>query len=559
MNRISIVAWSLFWLILPCRSFNFNDCTYDETTSHVKYLCNVDHGSNFGRRSIQVLYCNNVESGIDRANIHELSFSGCASSEMSYNLLDVFTGLRVLNISFVNMERLGGNDLRFSKYLEIFLAPHNRFVEIPGNFFSHTSELTEIDLSHNRIEELDAFLFDHTRKLITINVSFNSIGALNKRLFSNLHSLVSLDVSNNRIKKIENELFSQNKQIKAVQLTNNQVTRLECKFLLTLVGSKAVISLNTLEAMDISCSNSDDNIETNIEISSKDSPTALQVTGLQFRWNFKDQDFKRIRLFNLTSNRIQNISTIMQAASQDLETLDISDNFLGKLNATSFEKFTNLKQLYLRRTNLSNFQFATFYHQRNLERLDISYNNLNNVNFTLFLRNFKNLVWLNLEGNSLTEIDTVTRSNFPRLSVLGISKNDFSCDYLAKFLLQWHDLAIIYNPSNQTHIDGVDCLHTNSKLSSELSELNTNHVEIFNDFSQDENQQINTAPNSHLEELFTIKILLAAILFVICVYFVVSKGKRPFDYIKNLVANRSSERSVSYNQKNALDCQLLSP
>lgn len=75
------------------------------------------------------------------------------------------------------------------------------------------------------------------------------------------------------------------------------------------------------------------------------------------------------------------------------------------------------------------------------------------------MRNFKNLKILNLEGNDLTEVDTITRSRFPKLTSLGLSKNNFSCRYLANFLLQWENLSLFDNPSDQTHIDGVDCYH----------------------------------------------------------------------------------------------------
>lgn len=65
-----------------------------------------------------------------------------------------------------------------------------------------------------------------------------------------------------------------------------------------------------------------------------------------------------------------------------------------------------------------------------------------------------------MEGNNLTEINTILPSNFPQLTTLGISKNQFSCQYLVKFLKNWPKLHLIHNPSiNQTHISGTDCIH----------------------------------------------------------------------------------------------------
>lgn len=138
--------------------------------------------------------------------------------------------------------------------------------------------------------------------------------------------------------------------------------------------------------------------------------------------------------------------------------MDLSANFIGKMSKKMFETFNNLQYLNLSHTNLSNFGFHTFYHLKNLRVLDLSYNRLGTVDFHLLFRNFKNLNTLNLEGNDLVQIDCVNRSNFPKLSFIGLSKNQFSCEYLARFLRQWDDLQVFHNPSDQTHIDGVDCM-----------------------------------------------------------------------------------------------------
>lgn len=140
-----------------------------------------------------------------------------------------------------------------------------------------------------------------------------------------------------------------------------------------------------------------------------------------------------------------------------IETLDLSSNFIGTPNAQTFKRFTNLKYLNLSQTNLPSFLYATFFNQQKLQVLDLSYNHLKKIDFRKSLRNFKDLNTLNLEGNDLTDVNSVTNTIFPKLSSLAISKNRFSCDYLSTFLLQWNDLQLRKNPSNETHIDGVDC------------------------------------------------------------------------------------------------------
>lgn len=176
--------------------------------------------------------------------------------------------------------------------------------------------------------------------------------------------------------------------------------------------------------------------------------------------------------------------------------------------------------------------------------LDLSYNDLNSIDFHLFLRNFQHLESLNLEGNNLTEIDTITRVHFPNLSALGISKNRFTCDYLAKFLLQWHDLKLVHNPSsNQMHIGGADCINGNQ--TTENMTTNKNNT----------NGTSNTIVSEHhLNELNTIKILLiilVAIILIVCSYLLLTydKCKPVKNSYKNWTSAKIANESFSYTNQ----------
>lgn len=559
MIMLKSVSLFLLFIFRFGQPFDFNDCFYDDLTNHAAYVCGVAPGENFGRRTQEFLYCNNYSTGIDRADIQILSFPGCKAQEMLWNLLDMFSGLRILNVSFAELEDFHAFCLRTNRHLEKLFASHNHLTEIASELFDITLDLTEMDFSHNRIIKLDPFVFDNIRRLKKMNFSFNAIETLNRRLFSNLNDLEVLDFSNNKIKKIENDLLVHNSKLRIVYLNNNLVKRLECGLLAALSEASLNFSLNinSLEYFGATCNSGVNDIILDIEISSKEPKTNLRVFTHNLELIFNENEFNNIRQLNLSSSRNANISAIIQKASPLLETLDLSDNFIGELSSNSFKKFQNLKNLNLRRTDVMSFEFTTFYNQQNLQVLDISYNNLKNVDFHLFLRNFQLLESLNLEGNSLTEIDSVTRSHFPKLAVLGISKNNFSCDYLVKFLLQWHDLKLIDNSPNRTHVGGVDCVHSITRKQYDTN--NITFAKIFPEILIDQPKFDSSHLNS--EDLFAIKILLGLIFFGMCLFFITSKCKHPLKSLTQKLFHYSCERSVVYNQKSNIDIQhgLLLP
>lgn len=68
---------------------------------------------------------------------------------------------------------------------------------------------------------------------------------------------------------------------------------------------------------------------------------------------------------------------------------------------------------------------------------------------------------MNLEGNNLTTIDHIVPDAFPKLTSLAVSKNQFDCVYLERYLHRWdkvETVPFIKNPTDfQTEINGIDC------------------------------------------------------------------------------------------------------
>lgn len=532
-------------------AFSFNDCYFDGITKHVEYVCGVADGINFGRRTWESLYCNNHSSAIDRGVIEVVSFRGCESKDFHLDsYTPKFASIRMLNVSSCEILNFRISNSAYYVFMENIIASHNQITEMKQDIFDRTPILTTLDFSYNKITKLHPHVFDAARKLKSINFSFNMIQVLENGLFDKLDDLEYLNFNNNEIKNLDGNLFVHNRKLTSLHIKNNQVNHLSCALLSNLAELHLLtISLNTLENFQAICVIDNKRINLNITIASNESTSSLNITDNQFQWTFAKDDFTKIRSLNISNSQIVNISSILQETSVQLEELDLSNTTMDEMDLSKFQRFLNLKKLNLSHTNLSSFQFATFYHQKSLEALDLSYNSLNNIDFHLFVRNFLSLVWLNLKGNKLTELDTMTRTIFPKLSVLGVSRNNFSCEYLGTFLHPWKHLSLIGTRSNQTQIGGVDCLHEQGpKATADDVEENKAIIVKLKQYEPPYQSQ------SNQHELFTIQILLGLILFLLLFLILLSsKFKNSLKTIKGrLLHRREEDRHVTYNQNHSV-------
>lgn len=379
-------------------------------------------------------------------------------------ILNLFYNLSYLSLSDMNLTDATFNATH-SK-LELLDLSKNRLNSL--NFTGIFENLEILDVSRNNLTEIPSSIFNFIPNAVEINLSHNQISVFANDTFSHLELMQFLDLSGNLIQSIDGKLFENNKKLTTLRLENNLITRIDCNMFDLLQKSAGVNKKS--QGNDHQLEKIEENWKNLIEIDLSCMKNALKMdlddmNGVTFRRNdgsgfhCSKEMLRNLKYLNISGLHIENTTKLLQFLGESLESLDVSSNFIGPLNVQTFEKLTNLKILNLSRTNLSNFGFETFYHQKKLFTLDLSFNQLKKLNFTLLFRNFKNLKTLNLENDDLTEVDTVTKLIFPNLASLAISKNHFSCDYLATFLFQWHNLHLMNNPSNQTNIDGVDCYH----------------------------------------------------------------------------------------------------
>lgn len=512
--------------------------------------------------------------------------------------------LNEIDLSFNKISQFSPNTFENNVKLTMINLSNNILMHLDPGAFSKLSELKVLDISFNRLEKLDEDIFRNNRKLEILRMEMNHFKRFDCNWFLPVENLKSLSVSlddmteldlscdrtlvyfdwNNasdvilRLPTVENDLRFKKDGFQKLEYFNVNGNRFQnISEILNLLGtplkildlsgnflgnleSKAFEKFVNLERLSLSDTHLDAQLK--VDGDSVTEPTlshlALsfsslkQLKSLDISKNFLQNlnfstlspTLSQLTSLNIANTHLKNIAEILNLlSSSGLESLDVSQNYVGKINANTFRQFTNLQYLNLSRTHLSNFRFGTFFHQSKLRILDISENELKNIDFTLFTRRFNNLTFLNLEGNNLTDINSVNMLNFPKLESLGISKNQFSCHYLLEFLGRWKNLKVIENPSDGTHIDGIDCFEgENEKVNGEGSEEQNdgeNNAKITNIGT------LGVTIDNNNSELRAIKYLLLFLCILFCGYLI---NKSNIISRMRQKLPRNSESNVIYRQ-----------
>lgn len=410
--------------------------------------------------------------------------------------------LREIDFSYNYISVIHEGTFHQNAHLSVIYLSHNSLQIVDRNTFATLTELKILDLSFNRIVNIDENAFQNNNKLEMLKLHMNLLTRFDCHLFSPMRNLTSLDVSMENINELDvscadssikltsnddnefvgrilittNEFYLSKEQFKRIRHLNiagkefQNVTEI-----LNLLPSELEsldLSSSHLGAMNTNMFGNFTNLQhlklshTNLAIANANpffNQTKLRVLDISrnnlisMNFSLLSKTLENIIDLNVANCQIQNILEVLELLPSTLESLDLSYNRLHGINHRTFQRFINLRSLNLSHTNLNSYGFSTFFHQNLLKTLDISNNNWNEVNFSLFSRKFNDLEILNLENNRLHTINGLTSNIFPSLNILGISGNRFTCEYLAAFLSNWPKLHLVYNPTKDIHIDGIDC------------------------------------------------------------------------------------------------------
>lgn len=309
--------------------------------------------------------------------------------------------------------------------------------------FGLFARLMILSLSDTMLSNFDFRVIQQNRKLKSLDLSNNGLKYIDKiRYLVQFDSLTNLNVAGNCLNNTQELIENLRSPIEIIDLSGNPVGPLNA------TTFERLSSLETLKLHNtqLSITNFDAfgplfNLS-NLDIS-HNNLTLVNVS--EFTMFAK---LSQLIKLNIAYCQLRNVSDVIRTIGSTIKELDVSGNSIETLHANTFQMLNHLEYLNLSNANILHFNFFQLNNLTNLQILDVSYNKLQYANFEQLPRGLKNLY---LEGNDLTEIEKITTSQFPLLESLSISKNQFSCLTLRKFIPHRKKLYLIGNALDQKH------------------------------------------------------------------------------------------------------------
>ncbi|XP_045537529.1 toll-like receptor 3 [Papilio machaon] len=453
---------------------------------------NISDDSFTSLKNLKQLYMHHNE--IEILNMMLINLKSLKELDLSYNKLKKISGYEVnrlialekLNMSYNNLEIIESNCFNQAPNLNILDLSHNRIVSIidqkmfesnihlqyfdvsynqiikieensfkncnltyfnfdnnflSGNITNSTfiglSSITQLNLNHQNVTNLNANAFSSLTKLLSLNISSNNIQYIDTDSFQNTISLQILDLSHNEISTLDfvnkalfnlTHLYLSNNKIVSLYenlfKNHNQIIKLDLSMNKIIKIQQNSLPLFNLQYLNITGNNLVGTIEKNTFSPAK----FLRYLDLSnFKINKIDDmaliDLPVLARLNLSMNQIEYIGSNNFYGLDNLYSLDISQNYLSKINLIN-TTLTNLKAVYLQNNNLTKLS-NSLSNARNIIYLDLSFNNISDLNDTDF-KSFSNLRVLHLAHNNIKLFNVPQINALSNISVINLSHNQIS-------------------------------------------------------------------------------------------------------------------------------------
>jgi Leucine-rich repeat (LRR) protein len=260
------------------------------------------------------------------------------------------------------------------------------------------------------------------KNLKVLNLSTNKIENVLGGSFQGLTNLTLLDLSENKIKIFDQNISNQLLNLEEIILKSNQITSFNFSFVKL---RKLDLSSNNLREFSI--------------VSQNGHLSFLDISNNNFFKYSISNLLDNLLYFNASSMSEVFVSNFKFSSNTPVQSLDLSYNDLSKIVNSTFLNLKHLKKLYLKETNLNDFDFLLLTNQSLLEELDLSSNSefVKSLHFFNLLKILKVLKLSNMSLVAINGIDLI----IGHLIYLDLSYNNLRYFNLHFVYLEYFDLS----------------------------------------------------------------------------------------------------------------------
>lgn len=372
---------------------------------------------------------------INVMNIKHLSLRGNQLNVFKGEIFNTGTSLEELDISDNHISYLFPTSFRIHPRLKRLSAANNKFNYFPSSNIQSLQFLEFIDLSQNQLKTVEELDFARLPRLRQLILAKNNLESLSEMAFHNSSQLQYIDLSDNKLERLAERTFEGLTRIEVLNLDNNQLSELpdalfERSRLQML--ENIILSNNKFEHPPLRALHRQYFFVSYVDLSHNklkeipsDDTVMINVKKLDLSYNPLSEEAiknvlsepKTIRELNLAGTGVKEI---MSLETPFLQSLNLSNNKIEKINEEIFERASLLQSLDLSNNQLTSFKKLSLIWPK-LTLLQSL--NLSNNPFEMILQgDFDNLDMLkSLSIHSLDKCTRIERNafkNLPNLSNL---------------------------------------------------------------------------------------------------------------------------------------------
>lgn len=316
-------------------------------------------------------------------------------TEISEDALAGLVSLRIFNISHNMLDTVPSGLFAGARDIQEIHLQHNRLFEIPKGLFHRLEQLLILDLSGNQVSShhIDNTTFSGLIRLIVLNLSHNAVTRIDAKTFKDLYFLQILDLRNNSIGYIDDNTFLPLYNLHTLNLAENRLHTINDELFNGLfVLSKLTLNNNLISSIEPSAFRNCSDLK-ELDLSTNqltDIPIAIQNLSM-------------LRTLDLGENQITEIGEDSFKSLTQLTGLRMIDNQIGNITVAMFSDLPRLSVLNLAKNRIQNVERGSFDQNPEVEALRLDKNFISDVNGVFSTMN--SLLWLNLGENHLVWFD----------------------------------------------------------------------------------------------------------------------------------------------------------